>query len=255
MSLLHARSLSVRFGARTVLDGVDAAIGAGEWVGLVGPNGSGKTTLLRALAGLLPHDGEVTLDGRPVRSWTARERARRLAVVRQSQPMAFDFTVEEFVLMGRAPHRGWLEPFTAADRQRAAEALVEVEMSGFEGRMLSELSGGEQQRVRLAQALAQDAPILLLDEPTAHLDVHHQYDLMAQAASLVAAGRTVVAAVHDLPLAARFVRRLLVLHDGRLAADGPPADVLTPELLRRVFRMDAEVEAGAPLSIRYLSPA
>jgi iron complex transport system ATP-binding protein len=255
MSLLRARSLSVRFGARTVLDGVDAAIDAGEWVGLVGPNGSGKTTLLRALAGLLPHEGEVALDGRPVRSWTARERAQRLAFVRQSQPLAFDFTVEEFVLMGRAPHRGWLEPFTADDRRRATEALAEVEMSGFEGRMLSELSGGEQQRVRLAQALAQDAPVLLLDEPTAHLDVHHQYDLMTQAAALVAAGRTVVAAVHDLPLAARFVRRLLVLHDGRLAADGPPADVLTPDLLRRVFRMEAEVEAGAPLSIRYLSPA
>ncbi len=253
-----ADGLAVALGGRRVLHGLGFAVGAGEWVGLVGPNGSGKTTLLRAVAGLLPHAGTLTFHGRPVRSWKPRELARRLAFVRQAPAVEFDFTVLDYVLLGRAPHRSWLEGFTAADRTVAETALAQVGLDGFEGRRLGEVSGGERQRVLLAQALTQEAEVVLLDEPTAHLDVHHQYDVMDRVAALVAEGRTVVAAFHDLAFAARYADRLLVLRDGRLAADGAPAEVLTPVLIHDVFRMDAEVERvhgrNGPVEIRYVAP-
>jgi iron complex transport system ATP-binding protein len=253
--VISARTLSVFLGHRHVLQGVSFDIRPGEWIGLVGPNGSGKTTLLRTLAGLLPHDGYVEVDGRAVRSWPARQLARRLAFVRQIQPLSFDFTVMEFVLLGRSPHHGWLEPFGRSDAERVRAALAQVGLEGFEDRLVTQLSGGEQQRARLAQALVQDASLLLLDEPTAHLDVHHQFELMEYVRDLVSAGQTVVSAFHDLPFAARFAQRLLVLYQGTVAADGPPQEVLTPRLLKEVFRMEAQVHTIPEFTIRYLSPA
>lgn len=256
MPLFRADSLCVDLGAAPVLRELTFEVEAGEWVGVIGPNGSGKTTLLRTLAGLLPYRGVLTLDGRPLRTWRPRALARRLAFVRQSPPLEFDFTVGEFVLLGRAPHRGWLDPYTKDDRERAQAALATMNLAGYEGRSLGALSGGEQQRVLLAQALAQQAEILLLDEPTAHLDVHHQFEGMDRVAALVRAGRTVLAAFHDLALAARHAHRLLVLDRGRLAAAGPPREVLTAELVRAVFRMEAEVvrSAEGALDVRYLAP-
>ncbi|MDX1419161.1 MAG: ABC transporter ATP-binding protein [Rubricoccaceae bacterium] len=249
----EAEGLGVSLGGRPILRDLSFAIPRGAWVGLLGPNGAGKTTLVHALAGLLPHTGRLALFGRPLGAWRDRERARAVAVVRQQPSLDFDFTVEEVVALGRAPHRSWLAGLTDADRAALASALAQTDLGRLAHRSVVTLSGGEGQRVLLAQALAQDAPVLLLDEPTAHLDVHHQYDLMDRVAALD--GRTVVAAFHDLAFAARYADRLLVLHDGRLAADGPPADVLTPALLRRVFRMDAEVEATpGGLAIRYLGP-
>ena len=240
-------------GGRPILHGLTFEVPQGAWVGLLGPNGAGKTTLVRTLAGLLPHTGHLDLLGRPLARWPDRERARAVAVVRQQPVLDFDFTVEELVMLGRAPHRSWLAGPTARDEAAVAAALAGTDLGALAGRSVATLSGGEQQRVLLAQALAQDAPVLLLDEPTAHLDVHHQYDLMGRVAALE--GRTVVAAFHDLAFAARYADRLLVLHEGRLAAYGPPAEVLTPALLRRVFRMEAEVEAAPEgLTIRYLAP-
>ena len=241
-------------GDTPILHDLTFEIEADSWVALVGPNGSGKTTLLRTLAGLLPYRGELAFDGTPVRTWKARDLARRLAFVRQSPSLAFEFTVEEFVLLGRAPHYGWLEGFSRADRDRVRNALAAADLDAFAERSMTELSGGEQQRVLLAQAIAQEADVLLLDEPTAHLDVHHQFDGMNRVASL-APRRTVVAAFHDLAFAARYADRIFVLDRGRLVADGAPRDVLTPALIRSVFRMDAAlVEAGDVLEIRYLSP-
>ena len=253
MPHLSARALSVSLGEHAVLCDVAFSVEAGERVGLVGPNGSGKTTLLRAVAGLLPYDGALSLRDRDVRAWPARERAREVALVRQQQDLGVDFSVAEIVALGRAPHLGWLAPLGADDRRRVAAALDAVDLGPFADRPVPRLSGGEQQRVFLAQALAQDAPLLLLDEPTAHLDVRHQLDLLARVRALGEAGRTVVAAVHDLELAARFADRLWVLDRGRLVADGPPADVLHPALLRDVFRVEAEVESGAGgVRVRYL---
>ena len=250
-----ADALGVALGGRPILHGLGFAVETGRWVALVGPNGSGKTTLLRTLGGLLPHTGTLALDGQPVRSWSPRDLARRLAFVRQSPTLAFDFTVEEFVLLGRAPHHGWLDGFSSGDRAHARAALAELDLAAFADRSLGTLSGGEQQRVQLAQALAQEADVLLLDEPTAHLDVHHQFDGMDRVAAL-APRRTVVAAFHDLAFAARYADRLLVLDRGRLVADGAPHAVLTPALIRDVFRMDADVldAPNGTLEIRYLAP-
>ena len=227
---------------------------AGERVALIGPNGAGKTTLLRTLVGLLPHSGPLQLAGHGLADWSARGRAREIALVLQQTPLAVDFTVAEIVALGRAPHLGWMDALADADRQRVDAALDALDLHALADRPVPSLSGGEQQRVFLAQALAQDAPLLLLDEPTAHLDIRHQLDLLRRVERLADAGRTVMAAIHDLELAARFADRILMLADGRLVADGSPSDVLTPDRLRDVFGVDAEVSSDPTgLRIRYLS--
>ncbi len=248
------RDLTVRLGPDAeALRGVTFSVRPGEAVALVGPNGAGKTTLLRALAGLVPHAGQAHLDGEPVGRMDARERARRVALVRQQTALGVDFTVREVVAMGRAPHVGWAARLGTADTAAIDAALAATDLVAFAGRSVRRLSGGEQQRVALAQALAQDAPTLLLDEPTAHLDVRHQIDLLDRARALADSGRTVVAALHDLDRAAAFAPRMLVLHRGRLVADGLPERVLTPALLADVFGVHAEpVATPDGLRIRYL---
>lgn len=254
--MVEASGLRVVLGGRTILDGLTFEIPTGSFVGLLGPNGSGKTTLIRAISGMLPYAGRLHLKGHPLKNWSRRDLARQVAVVRQAPSLAFDFTVEDIVLLGRAPHKGWLEPFTATDRSRAHAALATVDLADAAHRLMHTLSGGEQQRVFLAQALAQEADLLLLDEPTAHLDVHYQFDFLDRVRDLVAEGRTVVAVFHDLSLAFRYADRLLILHRGRLVADGTPADVLTEDLIARVFRMAARIHRlpdGTPC-IQYLHP-
>ena len=220
----------------------------------MGPNGCGKTTLLRTIGGLLPYDGAMTLFGQDAKKVSARARAQRMAFVRQTLSLVFDLTLEEFVLLGRSPHKSWLAPYTGSDRQLAHQALATVEMEAFAGRSMLNLSGGEQQRAVLAQALVQEAELLLLDEPTSHLDVHHRFEFMEHIRSLVASGRTVLAVFHDLELAARYSDRLLVMSSGRLAASGRPEEVLTEEILAQVFRMRARIGPAGDgyLRIRYL---
>jgi iron complex transport system ATP-binding protein len=256
MSLLSIRDLDVAIDGHEILSDLGFEIEAGSWIGLVGPNGSGKTTLLRAIGTHLPFSGTIRLDGRPVEAWGDQERARRLAYVRQAQSVTFDFTVEELVLLGRAPHRGWLQAYRTDDRVRVREALSMVDLEGFAERSVLSLSGGEMQRVFLAQALVQEADLLLLDEPTSHLDVHYQFAFMDQVASLVQEGRTALAVFHDLELAARYADRLLVLKRGELVANGPPGSVLTPECLARVFGMRARIERrdDGTLRIEYQRP-
>jgi len=249
-----ADGLTVALGRRPVLHGLTFSVPRGAFVGLLGPNGSGKSTLLRTLAGLLPHGGVVKVLGDDIETLAPRERARRVAYVEQAPALAFSLTVREVVELGRAPHRGWIAPLVGADREAVDAALAAADLTALAERPATALSGGERQRVALARALAQDAPTLLLDEPTAHLDVRHRLALLHHAAALAAAGRTVVAAFHDLDLAARFSDRLLVLHDGRVADEGPAADVLTPRLLRDVFGVEAEVTTGPDgLAVRYLA--
>lgn len=256
MPAVFADRLNVSLDGKAILRDLGFTVEAGTWVGLLGPNGSGKTTLLRTIGGLLPYTGTLMLFDRPVHAWKPRALARRLAFVRQATTLSFDFTVEEIVLLGRAPHKGWLDLDTRADRERVREALAQVDLAGFEARPMRSLSGGEQQRVFLAQALVQEADLLLLDEPTAHLDVHHQFEFTDHVHGLVKAGRTVIAAFHDLELAARFADQVLVLNRGRLAAAGPPRDVLSEDLLASVFRMKARLEPADDgiLRIHYLAP-
>ncbi len=256
MSLLLVQDLDVALDGHEILSDVGFEIEAGTWIGLVGPNGSGKTTLLRALGAHIPFDGTIRLEERPVEDWSAPARARRLAYVRQGASLTFDFTVEELVLLGRAPHRGWLQAYRADDRSLVREALAMVDLEGFADRSVLSLSGGETQRVFLAQALVQEADLLLLDEPTSHLDVHYQFAFMEQVHALVEGGRTVLAVFHDLELAARYADRLLVLQGGRLVAQGHPSTVLTPARIADVFGMKARIDRrdDGTLRIEYLGP-
>ncbi|MEX0746554.1 MAG: ABC transporter ATP-binding protein [Rhodothermales bacterium] len=254
--IISARDLRVSLDEKEILHGLTFDVGSGRFVGLLGPNGSGKTTLLRATGGLLPYRGDLDFEGTSMRDWKPRLLARRVAFVRQSVALSFDFSVSELILLGRSPHKRWLEDYAEGDRQQMREALAQTDLIGFEDRSVLSLSGGELQRVFLAQALVQEADVLLLDEPTAHLDVHYQFEFMDLVRSLVAGGRTAIAVFHDLEMAARYAGDVLVLREGRIAAAGPPAEVLSEELIARVFRMDARIETngGNPVRIHYVRP-
>ena len=233
---INLAGVTVRFAAAPALDSVTLRIAPGEFVGVIGPNGAGKTTLLRAIAGTLPPTaGAVTVDGREAATLAPRERARLVAAVPQVEGPPAGFTVEEVVLMGRTPYLRRLGPIGETDRQRAAEAIRRTRLDHLRDRFAETLSGGERQRVLIARALAQDARILLLDEPTAHLDIAVQLEIMDLLLELLPGGLTLVAALHDLNLAAMYCRTLVLLERGRIAALGAPEEVLTPETLRQVY--------------------
>lgn len=253
--VLAADAVSIALDGTPIVHDVSFALTPGTWTGLLGPNGSGKTTLLRALGGHVPCTGRITLDGRPLGAWTARERARRLAYVRQAPSLTFDFTVAELVAMGQAPHVGWFGTLPAASADGVHDALAAVDLDGYAERSVLSLSGGERQRAFLAQALVQDTPLLLLDEPIAHLDVRYQFQFLDRVQMCVEQGTTVLAVFHDLEQAARYADRLLLLDDGRLVADGSPNDVLTASRIRSVFHMSATVQPDSQghLRIQYRS--
>lgn len=232
--MISGTNLSKSFGAVSVLEGVDITVESGEFVGLVGPNGAGKTTLLRLLNGLFEADaGSVTLDETDIQTLSSRAVSRRIATVPQNSSMDFAFTAEQIVEMGRTPHRSRLD---WSDETDAVEAALErTEMLALRDRTIDDLSGGERQRVLLARALAQDPEVLVLDEPTANLDINHQRRVLELVFDLVSEGRAAVAAIHDLDLAARFCDRLLVLADGEIRACGPPEAVLTDAGIETAF--------------------
>jgi iron complex transport system ATP-binding protein len=227
-------------------------VAAGEVLGLVGPNGSGKTTLIRAVTGGVPAEGLVALMGDETRSMRASERARRVAVVPQNPLLPDAFTALEAVLMGRAPHLAFLEGESERDIITARRAMEETSTWEFADRPLGELSGGERQRVALARALAQEPRLLLLDEPTAHLDIGHQGSVLGLVRRLCRSeGKGALAVVHDLTLAGQYCDRVVLLRDGEVAAEGEPATVLTEPLLRAVYGAGVSVfshpETGLPV--------
>ncbi len=244
VSALQARGVDFSYGRGAVLRGIGVEIRPGERVALIGPNGSGKTTLLRLLSGFLRPDlGEVRLGGRRLTGYSRREVARRVAVVPQTLEVPFAFTVEELVLMGRTPYMSpWGGP-GPGDVAVVREAMERTGVSFLEDRPYPELSGGERQRVLLALALAQEPQILLLDEPTAHLDINHQVEVLDLVRALNRdSGLTVAAAMHDLNLAALYFGRLLLLEDGRIVADGPPQEVLEEQRIARAFGATVRIE-------------
>ena len=235
----------VRFGyGRTpVLPGLDLVVETGTITGILGPNGTGKTTLVRlASAVLAPSAGAIRLFGDDLATLPPRERARRVAVVPQETSPVFEFSVEEIVRMGRAPHLGWLGLGGRHDREAVREAMRRVAIEPLAARSYRALSGGERQRVLLARALAQEARLVLLDEPTAYLDLKHRLAVYATLLELHRAiGLTAVVVSHDINLAARYCDRLVLLRNGTIAADGPPEAVLRPEPIRAVYEVDVDI--------------
>jgi iron complex transport system ATP-binding protein len=251
--LIQAAEVAFGYPGREVFRDVSFAVGAGELVALCGPNGAGKSTLLRLLLGLhAPAAGQVHLGGVPVGALPRREIARRVALLPQESPLDLPLTVREVVGLGRLPHLGRFQPEGPADVLAVDRALDATDTADLADRPVTELSGGERHRVHLARALAQEAPVLLLDEPVAGLDLVHQLRALDRLRAVVDEGRAAIVALHDLSLAARRCDRMLLLAAGTLQADAPPVEVLTPATLSRVFRVRAEVNrdaAGRPLVI------
>ena len=241
---LELGDVSVAYGRATVLDRVSFAVAEGEWVGLIGPNGAGKTTLLRAVAGLIESSGSILLGGTPLASAHRRERARAIAVVPQYPVTPPWMTVSEYVLLGRTPHLGVLAREGRHDIDLAAETIERLELGPFRDRRLGTLSGGERQRVVVARALVQEAKVILLDEPTASLDIGHQQQALELLDVLRGEnGLTLVAAMHDLTLASQYVDRMVLLRKGRIVADGTPNLVLTQALLSEHYEASVAILA------------
>lgn len=231
--------LEKSFGTRAVLHSITLSVKAGENVGIIGPNGSGKSTLLKCVYRVLePDGGAIYLGGDLLSELPVRESARREAVLSQHHTSGFDFRVMEVVLMGRSPYKGLLDRYDDADRRLAEAALASVGMEAFRNHSFQRLSGGEQQRVMLARALTQDTPCLILDEPTNHLDIRYQLQIMDHVRRTK---KTVVAAIHDLNIAAHYCDRLVAMKEGRILCEGAPKEVLTESFIRALYGVRASV--------------
>lgn len=237
---IQTDTIQVSFGSKTILHDISLAIQDKEFVGIIGPNGSGKSTFLKCLYRVLqPSGGKIYFDGSELSSLSHRDTALKMAVVAQHSAVNFDFSVLEMVLMGRSPYKGLLDRDQLDDYEIARHALSEVGLSDFESRNFNTLSGGEQQRVILARALAQRTECLVLDEPTNHLDIKYQLELMTIVKRLDA---TVVSAIHDLNLAAIYCDRIIALKDGHIVCSGTPQDVLSPDTIRHIYGVSAMVQ-------------
>jgi len=257
---LEARGLTLAYDRSVVFEGLDLSIDAGRVTTLIGANGSGKSTLLKAFGRILqPSAGTVRLDGRPVREYATREVARRLAILPQKPLTPSATSVRDLVSRGRHPHQSMLKPRTPRDAAVVDAALAATGLAGLAGRDAGSLSGGQLQRAWIALVLAQEAPTILLDEPTTFLDLSHQLDVLELVRSINRErGATVVMVLHDLSLAGRYSDRLVVVGEGRVLADGAPWDVLTPDILRSAFDLEALVvpdpSSGSPLVVPALRP-
>ena len=239
---IAVRDVGVTLGDHRVLAGLSIEVANAEWLNIIGPNGAGKTTLLRAVLGGVDFAGTIELDGVDTSAHDAMRRARAIAYVPQSPVIPAGMTVIDYLLLGRTPHRGVFSGDSRRDRAVVGRVLQRLDLIGFKGREVRSLSGGERQRVVLGRALVQESAILLLDEPTTALDLGHQQDVLDLVDELRReSGLTVVATLHDLTLAARYGDRIAVLSQGVIAESGPPADVLTEEIIRRHFGANVRV--------------
>ena len=231
---IQARGLHVQLGGRAVLQDLDLAIASGQWTCVVGPNGAGKSTLLKALAGLLPAQGQVHWRGRERSAIHRRERARELSWLGQGEAVSLDLRVLDVVMLGRLPHQNWLATPTAQDHAMVEAALQATQAWDWRARSLAELSGGERQRVLLARALAGNAPLMLMDEPLANLDPPHQVDWLEQVHCLRAQGTTVLSVLHEIGMALH-ADSLVVMREGRLVHHGAPSEASTRQAIEEVF--------------------
>ncbi len=236
---IECDNLTVALGGTDIVKSVSMRVKKQQFIGIIGPNGSGKSTLLKTIYRILtPKSGKAQIDGDDLLKMKYRDSAKKMAVVTQHNFYNFDFTVHEVVMMGRTPHKKQMERDNANDYKIVEDALKRVEMWDFKERIFSTLSGGEQQRIMLARALAQKTECLILDEPTNHLDIKHQLKIMELAKGMTL---TVVAALHDLNIAAAYCDYLYILKDGELVAEGKPKDVLTEEIIQRVYEVNARI--------------
>ena len=233
--LLYVRNLQAGYGNKHVFSQVTFAAGGGELIGIIGPNGAGKSTLLKSLLGQLTASGRIELMGKSLSAYRQQSLARMVAYLPQQSQIPFEFTVQDVVLMGRAPHMRWWQREGKKDIRIAQAAMEYMAVADFAAMSVNDLSGGQRQRVLLAKVLAQQTPLLLLDEPASGLDLFYQEELFRFCRELCQAGRTILVVVHDLALAARFCSRLLLLGKGNLLADGPPRMVLQPQVLTRAY--------------------
>ena len=260
VAALEARGLTLAYDRSVVFEGLDLSIEAGKVTTLIGANGSGKSTLLKAFGRIVqPTVGSVHLDGTPVRDFATREVARRLAILPQKPLTPSATSVRDLVSRGRHPHQSLLKPWTPRDTEVVDAALASTGLSELASRDAGSLSGGQLQRAWIALVLAQEAPTILLDEPTTFLDLSHQLDVLELVRSINRErGATVVMVLHDLSLAGRYSDRLVVVGEGRVLADGPPWEVLTPDILRAAFDLEATVvpdpSSGSPLVVPALRP-
>ena len=246
--MLSVQSINVAYGARTILHDISFELEAGSVWGLIGPNGAGKSTLIRAVSGILPlQSGQITVGGEPLARLNPAQRARWLAVVPQARNLPPAFTAREMVALGRTPHLNWLGQLSQRDEDIIHSVMQRTDTLNLASRPVGQLSGGEQQRLLIARALAQAAPILLLDEPSAHLDLEHQLSLLGLVQRLAHEdGLAVLLAVHDLNLVARFADKVILLVDGHTQACGLPADVLTADQLSRAFHVSINIFPISP---------
>ena len=257
MSVLQARDITLAYDGVPVIAGVDLPVPPGQITALIGPNGCGKSTLLRGLARLLkPRAGAVYLDGAAISALPTKELARRLGILPQSPTAPEGLTVRDLVAQGRYPHQGWFQQWSREDEAVVARALDITGTTALAGRPLDTLSGGQRQRAWIAMALAQETPILLLDEPTTFLDIAHQLEVLHLLERLNREeGRTIVMVVHDLNHAARYAGHLVAMAEGRIVVAGPPREVLTPATLREVFAVEVDIltdrRTGAPICVPY----
>ncbi len=240
--VIEARGLVAGYDGQAVLRGIDLGISRGGFTVIVGPNGCGKSTLLRSLCRLLtPGAGQVLLDGQDISRMPARDLARRIGLLPQVTEAPPGIAVADLVARGRYPHQGFFRQWSSADTLAVTEAMAATGVAALADRQVDHLSGGQRQRVWVAMALAQQTPVLFLDEPTTYLDIAHQVDLLDLLARLHAEGRTLVAVLHDLNLACRYATDLIVMSEGRVIAQGAPGKVMTPDLMARVFGLDCLV--------------
>lgn len=252
---LKIKELNVSLSKKEIVKGINLAVANNKFIGLIGPNGSGKSTLLKAIYGVIkPSFGDVFISDKNIKNFNKKSLAKTLGVVSQFNNINFDFKVIDIVLMGRAPYKGLLEQDNKNDYDMALKALSQVGMIDFAQKSFSSLSGGEKQRVILARAITQNPKILILDEPTNHLDIKYQLEIMSIAKNL---NICVLAALHDLTLASQFCDELYVLKDGIIACKGTPNEIITKEMIKKVYDVESNVYVNPitkKLSIEYIPP-
>ncbi len=239
---VQIENVSFSYDQQPTLKNIDLTVEPGTLLALVGPNGSGKSTLLNLISGLLkPSQGHIYLDAVPLEQFKPQQLSQKLAALEQEHPVSFDFTVQEVIQWGRIPHRSRFSPWTDHDEHIARNVMQTTKTMSLAQRSIRDLSGGERQRAFIAMALAQEPQLLLLDEPTAHLDLKHQFEILELARQLTQQGMTLIMAIHDLHLAAQYADQMAILNEGELVQHGPPTSVLTEETIKAVWNISSKI--------------